>query len=483
MSSDLLHILNSAHQIKMICVGDVMLDQFVYGTVKRISREAPVPVLAETHRQTVPGGAGNVVRNASALGITIKVIGVIGDDEEGELLAERFTEIPRVENELIVETGRTTTVKTRYIAGSQHLLKLDSESGIPLQADTEQQIIAELRKHSAPIDAILVSDYGNGCVTEEVMGAIRETAKTLDAKVLIDPKGNDYRKYGEVDLIKPNNAELGIVTGLPYGDDNEIEVGLSELFDSCLASSIVVTRAEKGMSFADRSGAVSHVQGEARDVYDVSGAGDTCLVSIGLGLSAGASLRTAVELAIMVSGIAVGKKGTAIVTTKEVVEYLNPGHRPSSSTDLDQILALVQQWREEELVVGFTNGCFDILHPGHLAVLTEAREQCDRLIVGLNSDSSTRRLKGLDRPVNNEEDRATMLSGFAFVDAVTIFEEDTPARIITAIKPDVYVKGGDYTIEDLAEAKLVMGYGGKVHLVDFMKDHSTTGLIEKVRNK
>lgn len=481
MSSDLLEILNSAHRIKMICVGDVMLDQFVYGTVKRISREAPVPVLAETHRQTVPGGAGNVVRNASALGVTIKVIGVVGDDEEGELLGQRFSEIPRVENELIVEMGRTTTVKTRYVAGSQHLLKLDSESGVPIKPETENGIITALEKQSTPIDAVLVSDYGNGCVSEKVMAAVRETADRLGAKILVDPKGSDYRKYGEVDLIKPNNAELGVVTGLPYADDNEIEAGLTKLFDTSSAKSIVVTRAEKGMSFSDRSGVVSHVQGEARDVYDVSGAGDTCLVSIGLGLSAGASLRTAVELAIMVSGIAVGKKGTAIVTTKEVSEHLNPGHRPSSSSDIDQILAFVQQWREEELVVGFTNGCFDILHPGHLAVLTEAREKCDRLIVGLNSDASTRRLKGFDRPVNNEEDRATMLSGFAFVDAVTIFEEDTPSRVITAIKPDVYVKGGDYSIEDLAEAKLVMGYGGSVHLVDYMKDHSTTGMIEKVR--
>ncbi len=458
-----------------------MLDQFVYGTVKRISREAPVPVLSETHRQTVPGGAGNVVRNASALGISIKVIGVIGDDEEGELLGQRFSEISRVENELIVEQGRTTTVKTRYVAGSQHLLKLDSESSVPIKPETEKEIITALEEQSARVDAVLVSDYGNGCVTEKVMVAVRETANRLGAKILVDPKGGDYRKYGEVDLIKPNNAELGVVTGLPYAHDKEIEAGLAKLFDTSSAKSIVVTRAEKGMSFSDRGDVVSHVQGEAKDVYDVSGAGDTCLVSIGLGLSAGASLRTAVELAIMVSGIAVGKKGTAIVTTKEVAEHLNPGHRPSASSDLDQILAFVRQWREEELVVGFTNGCFDILHPGHLAVLTEAREKCDRLIVGLNSDASTRRLKGFDRPVNNEEDRATMLSGFAFVDAVTIFEEDTPARVIMAIKPDVYVKGGDYSIEDLEEAKLVLNYGGSVHLVDYMKDHSTTGMIEKVR--
>ena len=481
MSSELLKILNSAHQIKMICVGDVMLDQFVYGTVKRISREAPVPVLAETHRQTVPGGAGNVVRNASALGVRIKVIGVIGDDEEGELLRQRFSEIPRVENDLIVETKRTTTVKTRYVAGSQHLLKLDSKSGISIKPETEERIIATLDRYSSSVDSILVSDYGNGCVTEKVMVAVRRLANRFGAKILVDPKGNDYRKYGEVDLIKPNNAELGVVTGLPYYDDDEIHAGLKRLFETSFTKSIVVTRAEKGMSYSERGGQVSHLQGVARDVYDVSGAGDTCLVSIGLGLSVNSDLRTAVELAVKVSGIAVGKKGTSIVTTNEIVEHLNPGHRRRSSTDLDQLLILVGQWREEELVVGFTNGCFDILHPGHLAVLTEAREKCDRLIVGLNSDASTRRLKGFERPVNTEEDRATMLNGFAFVDAVTIFEEDTPARLISAIRPNIYIKGGDYTIEDLEEAKLVMGYGGKVHLVDFMKDHSTTSLIEKVR--
>lgn len=481
MFEDLQQILNSAHKIKMICVGDVMLDQFVYGTVKRISREAPVPVLAETHRQTVPGGAGNVVRNASALGISIKVIGVIGDDEEGEELTRCFTEIENVENELIVEKGRTTTVKTRYVAGSQHLLKLDSVSGIPLIPSTEENLIKLLKAQSNSVDAILVSDYGNGCVTEKVMEAVRDVARRLGAKILVDPKGNDYRKYGEVDLIKPNNAELGVVTGLPYGNDEEIEAGLASLFDNCSARSIVVTRAEKGMSFAHRGETISHVQGVARDVYDVSGAGDTCLVAIALGLSAGGQLSSAVELAIKVSGIAVGKKGTAIVTTNEVLESLNPGIRPSSSLELDQIVSLVKQWRNEGLTIGFTNGCFDILHPGHLAVLTEAREKCDRLIVGLNSDASTRRLKGLDRPVNSDEDRATMLSGFAFVDAVAIFEEDTPERMIGVIEPDVYVKGGDYSVEDLEEAKLVLGYGGKVHIVDFKKDHSTTSLIAKVR--
>ncbi|HPE48670.1 MAG TPA: D-glycero-beta-D-manno-heptose-7-phosphate kinase [Hyphomonas sp.] len=483
--SSLIGLISAGAGKRVVCVGDVMLDRFVYGQVMRISPEAPVPIMRRTREASMPGGAGNVARNLASLGVRTSLIGVVGDDAEGRELAELLGALDDVEADLIAMRGRPTTLKTRFVAGGQQLLRVDAEETSMIGKATEAELIASIMDDAAHANLIILSDYAKGAITDKVIEAALQAGERYSIPVIADPKGRDFKRYGAVDLLKPNGHELAHAFGVPAESDQDVSGALKTAINMLPAKAIVVTRAAKGMSFISRGGKVVHRAGKAREVYDVSGAGDTSIAALALGLAAGGTIEQAVDLAIAASGIAVGKSGTATVSAAELRSALEMGldNGGVSHVPLDTAISQVSAWRDAGLTVGFTNGCFDILHPGHLKVLEEAKARCGRLIVGLNSDASVRRLKGPTRPVNDAESRARVLSGLSAVDAVVVFEEDTPAALIDALQPDLLVKGGDYTIETIVGADTVLARGGTVHIVPTVDGQSTTAAIARAKAK
>lgn len=483
MRQQISEILEKARGKQIICVGDLMLDRYVYGGVGRVSPEAPVPVLRKTSSTEVPGGAGNVARNLSALGLRTVMIGCVGDDEAGTQLSDLLEADPLISCELVRTTNMATVIKTRFIAGTQQLLRVDTEDDGPDLADASLQIGKLVEAAAKTASLIIVSDYAKGVINPVVFDACIKAAQANDIPVLVDPKSKDFSIYAGASLIKPNASELAAASGLPTASDSDVDAALSAMADLLPDTRLVVTRAGKGMSWHE-SARTFHMKGEARQVFDVSGAGDTSMAALAAAIAAGADLKDAVALAIAASGIVVGKVGTATVSAEELHRALSAGEAPVSAGLLGRsdIAELAVRWRASGLRVGFTNGCFDILHPGHLRVLRQARAQCDRLIVAINTDASVKRLKGESRPVNSEQDRAELLAGIAGVDAVTSFDEDTPAELIDAIQPDVLVKGGDYKADEIVGADTVKARGGEVVIVPLLEGRSTTSIIERSRN-
>jgi D-beta-D-heptose 7-phosphate kinase/D-beta-D-heptose 1-phosphate adenosyltransferase len=476
-------ILDKARGQRVLCIGDVMLDRFVYGVVSRISPEAPVPVLRQTRAVSMPGGAANVARNLSSLGLLPVIIGSVGTDEAGAELSALLDQSSGISAHLVPLKDRPTTLKTRLVAGGQQLLRLDAEDTGPPDAASERAVMTAIEETLPSVSAVLVSDYAKGLVTDAVIAAVLKGAARYSIPVIADPKGKDFARYGAVDILKPNASELGLVLGLAIGSDAEVEHALTVSRGKLPAREIVVTRAAQGMSYLAASGSVGHVRGKAREVFDVSGAGDTSHAALAAAIVAGANLDEAVTVAIIASGIAVGKSGTATVTAAEMIESFEASQwaQKAGTLSVDAMVGQIERWREGGLRIGFTNGVFDVLHPGHVRVLEEARSRCDRLIVGLNADVSVKRLKGPQRPVNDEQSRAQVLCGLSAVDGVVIFEEDTPLELVTALKPDVLIKGGDYTRETIVGADIVEARGGEVVIVPLVPGQSTTAIIARSR--
>ncbi len=485
MPPSLPDLLSRASGKRVLCVGDIMLDRFIYGTVDRISPEAPVPVLRHSRESAMPGGAANVARNLASLGLHPVLIGARGDDETGRELASLLDQETALSARLISLQGRPTTVKRRFVAGGHQLLRVDTEDVSPVSADAEADLVRLIAEEARAASAILLSDYAKGLLTDTVIAGALEVAARLSIPVVADPKGRNFARYGAVDVLKPNASELASATGLPVGTDQEAAAALTHAIDLLPARAIVVTRAARGMSFIRKGEAPHHRAGRAREVYDVSGAGDTSLAAIGAAIAAGAGLGEAVALAIAASGVAVGKAGTATVSASEVRAVLaDDGLAGRAGTlPLEAMIGQVARWRAAGLRIGFTNGCFDILHPGHIRVIEQARAQCDRLIIGLNSDASVTRLKGPGRPVNDQSARADVLAALGAVHGVIIFDDDTPLSVIEALKPDVLVKGGDYSRDTVVGAEIVEASGGKVVIVPLVPGHSTTATIERSQDK
>lgn len=486
---DLSHLqsrLDRAAATQLICVGDVMVDRYVYGEVVRISPEAPIPVLSRRDEKVMLGATGNVACNVAALNARVVLVGVVGEDDEAAAGRRLVADDPRIIDRLVAERTRRTTVKTRFVCGGQQLLRVDAEDDGPLQSGTDARLVAIIGEAAKGAGAILLSDYAKGAVTPAVIAACVQAGRD-GCVVVVDPKGRSFAKYGAVDLIKPNARELGLTTDLPTGSDDEVEAALTAALEGCAAKAILVTRAGQGMSLIQRSDPrVRHFRARARGVFDVSGAGDTTLAALGLALGSGATLEEAVELALLASGVVVGKVGTAVVTPAELIEAEFAGRLAPAEAkvaSLAQATAEVARWREAGLKIGFTNGCFDILHRGHVAYLDQARAWCDRLVVGLNSDESVRRLKGDGRPVNALESRALVLAGLSAVSLVVPFDTQTPLALIEALRPDVLIKGADYTVDKVVGADLVVSYGGEVRLADLVDGYSTTGAIARMTAK
>ena len=475
--------ISSLGSATVLCIGDIMLDRFVSGSVDRISPEAPIPVLRILRETSMLGGAGNVVRNLVGLKARALFLSTVGDDTAGREIADMLGDLPLVTPMLEVETGRQTGIKIRYLAGSQQLLRADRETVQTIADDRAAALLAGIAAHISQCQAMILSDYGKGVLTNDVIRSSIDLAHAAGLPVVVDPKGRDYSIYRGATVVSPNRKELQDATGLPTQTDSDVIAAARHLIDTCGITNVLATRSQDGMTLVQSDGTVTHLPAEAREVFDVSGAGDTVVATLAAALACGAPLPEAAELSNVAAGIVVGKVGTAAVAAHEVVETLHHQDLESSDAKIlerDRAAEQVELWRRRGQSVGFTNGCFDLLHPGHLALLRQARAACDRLVVGLNSDASVKRLKGETRPVQTEAARAAVLAALQMVDAVVLFGEDTPYDLICALRPDVLVKGADYTVETVVGADVVMGYGGRVVLAQLEPGQSTTNTIRRM---
>ena len=460
---------------RITVVGDVMLDRFVSGSVSRISPEAPVPVLRRGQEINMPGGAANVARNLAHLGVETILIGVTGKDDHASMLDAALQHEPAIRFQAIVDNRRATIVKTRFSASGQQILRVDDEDTSPLSPQLEKKIIAATRKALRKSDLLVISDYNKGVISATTAREMIALARDAGVPVLADPKKMDASIYAGVTIITPNLGEAQQLFSTSATDIDTI-TPLAE--DACKKhgiDSILVTLGAEGMLLAGRDLFPCHIRSHAQSVYDVSGAGDTVIATMAATMAAaGADPMMATRLANTAAGVVVGKAGTSTVTPGEILAEIIQG----TDTGLDGLLRRISAWRTEGLTIGFTNGCFDQLHPGHLWIMEQAAATCDRLIVGLNSDASTRALKGPTRPFQHEERRAAVLASLPMVDAVVVFDEKTPARLIRAVKPDRLIKGGDYKAEDVVGRKTVLARGGKVVIIPTVEGYSTTRLSQ-----
>ena len=481
-STKLLPLIDRLDKVNILCLGDVMLDKFVYGDVSRLSPEAPVPVCRVIDEASMLGGAGNVARNLAEVGVSVDFVSVVGNDEAADQVLSLVHGINQIRPKLIREHGRQTTIKERYFGGSQQLMRLDREDCKDISNDTKEDIFDYVRKTIATADALILSDYGKGVLTPDNLNELISIAKNYNCPVIVDPKGGDYQRYRGATVITPNLRELSESSKRGIIDNTNLVEAARFIAMEYGIENILVTRSAEGMTLiSDKS--IDHLPAEARAIFDVSGAGDTVVAILAAALAAGGDLLMASRLSNIAAGIAVGKTGTAVVSATELVESLQS--QDSLHLSKLKILSLedakkkVEIWRSQSNKIGFTNGCFDLIHPGHLALLAESRLVCDRLIVGLNSDTSVKQIKGESRPIQNEESRASVLASLASVDLVVVFSEETPIELIKALRPDFLSKGADYSLENVIGADLVQSYGGQVLLVDIEEGHSTTRTIER----
>lgn len=477
----------------VLVVGDLMLDHYVYGQVSRLAPEAPVPVLAATQESFLLGGAGGVVANLGGLGARTYVLGAVANDPAGEKMRALLDACGGNISGLTIVSDRPSTVKMRFMAGDHPLLRTDYEKASPLSAEGEAHLIAQIETAGASCGAVIVSDYGKGVVTPAVLKAVMATAGKKGIPVLVDPKGKDFTIYKGADAITPNAKELAEATNMPTGSDDEVIVAARALIRETGIATIIAKRSEKGMSIVTDK-AVRHYPATAAKVAGVAGAGDTVIATLAAALAAGIQMDDAAAIANQAAGVIVAKPGTTPIMRSELQAVLAGDENALRDTtreafiyhDWDAARQIVDAWKAQGLNVGFTNGCFDIVHYGHVNYLNRARERCDRLIIGLNSDSSITRLKGPGRPVHEELSRASVMAALGAVDMVAIFgddqaDDDKPIRVIDALRPDICFKGGDYKVEDLPEAKVILAYGGKVEIMPLYEGHSTTSAIQKMK--
>jgi D-beta-D-heptose 7-phosphate kinase/D-beta-D-heptose 1-phosphate adenosyltransferase len=459
-----------------------MLDRYVYGAVNRVSPEAPIPIISVERDVAMPGGAGNVVRNLTALGAAVAFVSVVGDDQAGSDLTGLIGGQPNVEPWLLVQGGRTTTTKTRYIAQGQQLLRADHEVVAQIHPKLAERLVRITQDALTATTVTVLSDYNKGVLTGDVAARIIAAARTIGRRVVVDPKGRDYARYAGADVITPNRRELAEATGMPVDTEQDLVAAAQSLRTAHGFGAVLVTRSEDGMSLV-MDGGPFHYPAEAADVFDVSGAGDTVVATLAAGMAAGLDLPIAARLANIAAGIVVGKVGTAVARESDLLAALSPhGGALRKVVTREQAAEQVERWRQRGWRTGFTNGCFDLLHPGHVHLLEQARSRCDRLVVALNSDASVRRLKGATRPVQSEAARAAVLGSVAAVDLVCIYDEDTPEATLQAIRPDLLVKGSDYTLGTVVGADFVQGYGGEVMLADLLPGFSTTATVQRLRS-
>jgi D-beta-D-heptose 7-phosphate kinase/D-beta-D-heptose 1-phosphate adenosyltransferase len=469
----------------VLCIGDVMLDDFVYGDVSRISPEAPAPVISVRREDLVLGGAGNVARNIAALGARCIFLGVVGDDPSAHTLQAALAECPGIEPQLIVDPARPTTRKLRFVSEhhSTHLLRADWELAKPVDAAIEAALIERAVAALPRAGAVILSDYAKGVLTAPLIRAIVDEATKRGTPVIVDPKGRDFSIYRGATAITPNKRELAEATRHSVAGNADIAVAAAELRSIVASEAVLVTLSEDGLMLLAGDAPAVHIPANPVKVRDVSGAGDTVAAVLAVLLAIGADFELAARAANAAASVVIGKRGTAVVTAPELRARMLPRAALASEEKIIFDAAVLDErlddWRRQDLRIGFTNGCFDLLHPGHIKVLAEARAACDRLVVGLNSDASVRRIKGEGRPIQPEYARAEMLAAMEAVDLIVVFEEDTPLQLIQRVKPNVLVKGGDYQREQVVGHDVVEAGGGQILLIDLVPGFSTSEMVRR----
>ncbi len=465
---------------RVLVIGDLMIDHYLWGSCNRISPEAPVQIVDVGNETFVLGGAGNTINNLKSLGAQVSVASVIGDDENGLELKKMLESIGVKSDNIIIESSRKTSRKSRIIAAGQQVIRYDNESNNSIDASSVDAIFNSITNTISSYDIVVLSDYGKGVLTYEMCQSIIKLSNSNGIKVVVDPKGDNFSKYKGAYLLTPNKKEASLATNIEIDSDEKLQEALIKLKNEVDLNISLITLSEDGI--ATFTNELKKFPTVAKEVYDVTGAGDTVIASIAFAISAGKNIEDAAAFANLAAGVVVGKIGSATVTIEEIEEYEASLHKSTSDAHIKtflEIQSVIQRYRSKGKRVVFTNGCFDILHVGHVKYLQIAKSYGDVLIVGLNSDASVTRLKGSSRPVNTVEDRAYLLAALEAVDFVVPFEEDTPYNLIKMIQPDVLVKGGDY------KGKGVVGteFAGELKLVDFVDNKSTTKTIEKIQGK
>lgn len=471
-----------AKEVRALVIGDLMLDEYLWGKADRISPEAPVQVVDVLREDLRLGGAGNVVNNLVALGCKVSVCSVIGADDNGTLLTRVFTGMGVDLDGLFEDPDRRTGKKTRVMAAHQQIVRIDRESKDALQPYFEDLIITYLHDNIRNFNVLVVSDYLKGVLTARVLNSILALGIDAGIPVVVDPKGNDYSKYSGATILTPNRKEAEQASGISIIDEATLNQAAARLIEELDLSALLITRSEAGMSLFRSAHDPLHIPTVAREVYDVTGAGDTVLAMLSLGLASGLSLDDSAKLANTAAGIVVGKLGTSTLKPAEILDEIGGEHRDSDNKikNLDVLAEIIAEEKSRGKKIVFTNGCFDLLHFGHVKYLQKARSFGDILVLGLNSDASIKRLKGAKRPLIAEEERAHILAALDCIDYVVIFDEDTPLKLIETLKPSILVKGGDYTLDGVVGREAVEADGGRVELVQFVDGKSTTNIIEKI---
>ncbi len=484
-------------QCRLLVIGDLMLDEYLWGEVDRISPEAPVQVVAIQKEDFTLGGAGNVVNNAVALGAKVSVVGVIGTGRNGQLLLERFNELDVDTEGIIKESGRTTTQKTRIIAANhanQQVLRIDREKIQDISGPTQKKITRVIEDKMPDIDVVLMSDYGKGLITKDLLSKVTASAKKHKKMIIVDPKGIDFSKYSGVSLLTPNKKEAALASGVEINDESSLEKAANKILENISLDNLLITCGKDGMVLFEKNKTPFRVKAEARQVFDVSGAGDTVLAVFGIAVASGASIQNSVAIANAAAGIVVGKVGTAtvskqelnwalkIVTGKGGTATVDNQRLPSKFKDLSELPALVKDLKKKGKQLVLTNGCFDLLHAGHIMLFSASKQLGDILIVAIDDDESVKVLKGSGRPVLNAKERVRILSALDAVDYVVVFSSQELIKLIEIIQPDVLTKGSNYSTTQVFGRERVEALGGKVVLIPVTEDISSTRIIDTIKH-
>ncbi|CCQ89586.1 Bifunctional protein hldE (Includes: D-beta-D-heptose 7-phosphate kinase; D-beta-D-heptose 1-phosphate adenosyltransferase) [Nitrospina gracilis 3/211] len=482
MKTKFQHLFDEKKRVKILVVGDLILDEYIWGSVSRISPEAPVPILESKSENLALGGAANVANNLVALGCDVYLVGGVGKDEKGDKLLELIGNRNIHTDGIFRFVHRPTTSKIRVIAHNQQVLRIDKEDNRPILPETEKKIINYINETVPQMDGVICSDYNKGILTEKVTHTIMHRAKNVKKHVVVDPKGTDFSKYKGCTVITPNQLEVERVAPIKIATQEDLDRAAEYLISLAKAESILVTRGKEGMILYRKKKKPVDIPTVAREVFDVTGAGDTVISVFGMSLFSGFTFEEAARLSNMAAGIVVGKIGTAVVTLNELNQFLQEDMLRTSPTilEVEEAKKIVSLAKNIGKKVVFTNGCYDLIHGGHIEFLQKSRRMGDILILGLNSDDSVRAIKGPNRPIKNQQERANILSALQDVDYIVIFNEQTPENLIRELRPDILVKGDDYKIDQVVGREIVESYGGKVALVPIVKGLSTTNTLDQI---
>lgn len=474
-----LHI-ETCKTLRILVVGDVMLDHYLRGNIERTSPEAPVGVLNVESEEYILGGAANVARNLSAMGASVELCGAVGSDANRRILTALLKKAKIGHKRLLVTHDRPTTLKTRAVAQGQQMLRIDRERKTPLAPAAEEALLQGLREEIGRVDGVIVSDYGKGVLTPGVLRGIASMCGKAGKPVVCDPKGLEYGRYRGFDVVKPNLKEAEAASGIPIHDEASLFKAAAELNRQIGGKAVCITRGGQGVTVFPRRGAPMSIPPIPREVYDVTGAGDTFISHLALGMFQGLKLGDAAAWANLAAGIVVERLGVAVVTPGELISEIHGDRRWAKFRAAAELVSIVRSLQESGRKVVFTNGCFDLLHVGHIRLLESARRLGDCLVVAINSDASVRKVKGPPRPLLPEGERVALLAALDSVDYLVVFDETSPERLLRALRPDILVKGGNLDADEVVGRGIVEGYGGEVRLIPAFGDRSVSGFLGRL---